>query len=130
MDLCIANPMAKSNQRNDDHNAPLTAAQIREEEKRRKYEEACRNHNLDFRPIVFESTGAFGQSAKDFLAILLSNSCTSEADSLNPDNDFARLVHHIEAALHQAMGDKFKAAAAFRSGKYAPRGRGASSRRA
>lgn len=86
---------------------------------------------MDFRPIVFESTGAFGQSAKDFVAILLSNSCTSEADSLNPDNDFTRLVHHIEAALHQAIGDKFKAAvAAFRSGKYAPRGRGASSRRA
>lgn len=33
VDLFIANPMAKSNQRSDnDHSAPLTVAQIREEE--------------------------------------------------------------------------------------------------
>jgi hypothetical protein len=60
---------------------------------------------------VFESTGAFGQSAKDFFAVLSRNSCNLPDDPTSQDNAFTKLVHAVVIALHRSLGDKYTAAA-------------------
>jgi len=95
---------------------PLASSAAREKVKVSKYKTACDALGLEFMPIVFESTGALGQSAKDFFATLLVNSPNTVED-LDPADDFVAMVRSIVMALHRSTGDKFIAAAQFFRGE-------------
>jgi len=119
IDVSIINPMAKTNiaRTAAEANQPLASARLREREKINKYQSACAAHNLDFRPVVFESTGALGQSAKDFFAVLLGSACALPDDTLT-ESDFNKIVKAVVTALHRSIGSKFETAAAtFRDGR-------------
>jgi hypothetical protein len=90
IDVSITNPMAKTviARPAREANRPLAAARLREREKEEKYLDACKLHNLDFRSFVLESSGALGQSARDFLALLLGNSCSLPEDAASPEKRF------------------------------------------
>jgi len=89
---------------------PLASSAAREKKKVKLYQKDCDAMGLEFMPIVFESTGALGQSAKDFFTALLTNSsCT--VDDLNTADDFPAITRSIIIALHRSTGDKFIAAA-------------------
>ena len=52
---------------------------------------------------------AWGQSARDFFAVLLANSCTNARETAT-ESDFAKLMSVIAVSLHRSMGEKFEAA--------------------
>jgi hypothetical protein len=107
IDISIASPMARISE--IDPQVPLSPSAVREAEKIAKYEPACKIKNLDFRPVVFEATGAWGQSARDFFAILLANSCKVFNDT-STKSEFSKLLSLIAVSLHRSIGEKFVAA--------------------
>jgi len=88
---------------------PLAAARQRERDKNDKELAPAQALNLDFSPVVWESTGALGQSAKDFLHTLLANSCTLP-DNPAAQSSYTRLTQALAISLHRSTGDKFIAA--------------------
>jgi hypothetical protein len=78
-----------------------------ENEKKKKYQAACDAQNLDFWPIVFESTGAIGPSAKNFFMHLLANSAI-----INDDRVYhtSKLMQLVSVVLAKSIGNKFRAA--------------------
>ena len=106
-DISIVSPLART--WGIQPSVPLSAAALCEARKKAKYDKDCRKCNLDFRPIVFESTAAWGQSARDFFAVLLANSCTNARETAT-ESDFAKLMSVIAVSLHRSMGEKFEAA--------------------
>jgi len=91
------------------HGVPLASSAAREQEKVDMYQRDCDENLFEFMPLVFESTGALGQSAKDFLRLLLANSCLP-ADEFVPSAEFESLIQPVIVALHKAIADKYIAA--------------------
>ena len=117
VDFSVCHHMAHSSGADDE--TPLGRAAEREEQKRKKYGEACRRLNYDFMPVVMETTGALGQSAKDFFNILSANSTTlSEESSRSSERN--RLKQLVTVALFHSMGEKYEATRAARRAAYRP----------
>jgi len=85
---------------------PLASSAAREQEKMDKYRAVAEASQLDFMPLVFESTGALGQSAKDFFKLLTANSCMPSEDT-SSQAEFESIIQPVIVALHKSMGDKF-----------------------
>jgi len=114
IDISVTSPLTLTNRANPE--VPLAPSAECEKRKHTKYDAAAQARGLDFRPVVFESTGALGQSAKDFFSILLSNSCTLPDDPNNGSN-YTKLMQAVAVALHRSTGDKFIAARAIHRGR-------------
>jgi hypothetical protein len=114
IDLSFCNPSAISNLASD-QSQPLAAASEREAERIKKYEVPSNALNLDFRPVVIETTGALGTSARDFIAIVLANATTITEESMS-SNKYTRFLQVLIATLFRSIGNKFVAAKGVHSG--------------
>ncbi len=93
----------------DLHKVPLASSAAKEILKDDRYREAAKSSLFEVMPLVFETTGALGQSAKDFFMLLIANSCTP-ADEYNPSSDFEAIIRPVIVALHKSVADKYIAA--------------------
>jgi uncharacterized protein (UPF0212 family) len=109
IDLSICHHSAVSSRAEEA--VPLAKSDERAKVKIAKYEKLCNDMNLDFMPVVFESTGALGQSAKDFFAVLSANSTTLPDESMSSSN-FSKTMQYIAVSLARSDGNKFVVAAA------------------
>ncbi len=85
---------------------PLGKSTARAQEKIAKYRKACADIGRDFMPVVFETTGAIGYSAQDFISLLVSNSTSLPQENVT-NSDYHRLTSLIAATLVRCIGDKY-----------------------
>jgi ribonuclease HI len=69
LDVSVIHPSVVSTQQN---NRPAAATRVRENEKRSKYGDHCRDVDKSFIPIVFQTFGGIGRHTLDFLSELQS----------------------------------------------------------
>jgi 2-methylaconitate cis-trans-isomerase PrpF len=69
LDVSVIHPSVVSTQQN---NWPAAATRVRENEKRSKYGDLCRDVDKSFIPIVFQTFGGIGRHTLDFLSELQS----------------------------------------------------------
>jgi len=112
VDFSICHPMSSNNRPNE----PLARATAVEKIKYIKYKGACELNNLDFRPVVIETTGATGRSAKDFFNLLLANTTHTTDTSIN--NNRLKLMQLIAVTLAKSTANKFMAVEAIHKDEF------------
>jgi hypothetical protein len=104
VDFSICHPLSN----NREPAEPLAKAKAVEMAKRNKYKEACDINHVDFMPVVIETTGAIGQSAKDFFNLLLGN--TKYTTDWAVSSRRSRLMHLIAVTLARSTAYRFLSA--------------------
>lgn len=95
IDVSITHPVSPNHS-----NVPGSAMKRREDEKRRKYGDLCKNQKMDFQGFIFETYGRFSKNVEDFIKV-----CCKEI-AQNRGVAYATLKHQwvtrISATLQRA----------------------------